>query len=120
MKKEKYYYSEDLHLAKMNVVVNSNHYILSTTDAYDYKPLPRLTICGVYDNEEHTMTYGVAICSSKDVFKRKIGQKISYDRAFIKPYRIVKINPSDKISELFINNARQIEHEILGSRYSRV
>lgn len=115
MKKEKYYYSTDLHLAKMEVIVNNNHKIIATGSISNYEPLPRVTICGIYDNEEQTMTYGVAICSKKDTFRRKIGQRISYDRAFVKPYRVVQIHPSDKISELFITHARQIEYEVLGS-----
>lgn len=116
MKKEKYYYSEDLHLAKMDVIINNYHKIVATGEIGEYKSLPRVTICGVYDNEAQTMTYGVAICSEKDTFKRKIGQTISYNRAFTKPYRVVQIHPSDKISELFITHARQIECEVLGSR----
>ncbi len=117
MKKEKYYYSEALYKAKMDVIVNCHRYVLNEEDITEFKPLPRITICGIYDDKERTMTYGVAKCSSKDIFKKKIGQRISYNRAFIRPYRIVNIKPEDKISEVFIKNARDIEYEILGKNY---
>ena len=115
MKKEKYYYSRPLYKANATVIVNARNQVENVNCISNYKPFPRLTICGIYDNEEHTMTYGIALCSERDTFRRKIGQKISYKRAFIKPYRVVNIKPEDKISDLFIRNARNIESEILGS-----
>ena len=116
MKKEKYYYSEDLHRAKVQVVINHKQAIIKMGETSEYEALPRITICGIYDNEAKTMTYGVAKCSKKDTFKRKIGQKISYARAITKPYCVVQIHPEDKISNVFIENAKKIEQEILGNQ----
>jgi len=116
MKKEKYYYSEPLYNAKMNVIVNAKQQVVMSNAIVQQRPLPRVTICGVYDNEDNTMTYGVAVCSERDTFNRKLGQKISYNRAFVKPYRTVFIHPTDKISKLFIENAREIEKEILNNK----
>ena len=113
MKKEKYYYGDDLRRAIAMVTVNSKNMIIKINSMHTYDNIPRITICGIYDDVEKTMSYGVAKCSSNDDFRRKLGQKISYHRALHKPYRVVNIKPEDKISKLFITNARDIEKEVL-------
>lgn len=113
MKKEKYYYGEDLRRAIAMVTVNSKNMIVNINSMHTYDNIPRVTICGIYDNIENTMSYGVAKCSEQDNFSRKMGQRISYSRALKCPYRIVHIQPEDKISKLFITHAKDIEKEVL-------
>lgn len=113
MKKEKYYYGEDLRRVLMHAIVDSHNNIVQINEKYDVITLPRVTICGIYDNEEHTLSFGVAKCTKGDEFNKKLGQNISYARASKKPYRVVQINPEDKISKLFITNAKNIEQEVL-------
>ena len=113
MKKEKYYYGADLRDCVRSVVVDGQNNVVKEGKIYVIEHYPRVTICGIYDNVEKTMSYGVAKCSRKDTFVRKLGQKISYSRALNKPYRVVKIQPEDKISQLFITHAKDIEQEVL-------
>ena len=119
MKKEKYYYSKNYRRVLLDAILDDNGIIKSINNKYNVDSLPRVTICGVYDNEQNTMTYGIARCSSRDNFVRRIGQKISYNRAFKNPYKIVQINPTDKISEVFITNAKLIEEEVLGKQITK-
>jgi hypothetical protein len=113
MKKEKYYYGEDLRKVYMGVVVDSHNNIIQVNEKFGLITLPRVTICGIYDNEEQTLSFGVAKCAEGDEFNKKLGQRITYARALNKPYRVVQIKPEDKISKLFITNAKDIEQEVL-------
>lgn len=116
MKKEKYYYSKGYRKALIDVIVDETDHIVHHGAKYGVFSLPRVTICGIYDDEAHTMSYGVARCSSRDEFKREFGQRISYGRAVKRPYRVIQIQPTDKISEVFIANAKAIEEEVLGQQ----
>lgn len=114
MKKEKYYYSKPAKRGCVDVVLDSQNNILEIGKQFwCIQPIPRITICGIYDNEQNTMSYGVAKCNKYDEFNKKLGQEISYARAMMKPYKVVEIHPEDKISELFIKHARIIEEEVL-------
>ena len=111
MKKEKFYYSEPLQFAKLDVVVNEKGEIVGARDIFNRtnKHVPRITICGIYDDKEQTMSYGVSICSKNDIFQKEIGRKLSKSRAEENPIRVVNIVPDQKISDVFISNAREIE-----------
>lgn len=114
MKKEKYYYSKPAKKGCVDVILDSQNNIIEFGKKFwAVQYIPRVTICGIYDNEEHTMSYGIAKCCKYDEFNKKLGQEISYARALRKPYKVIKIKPEDKISTLFIENARLIEEEVL-------
>ena len=81
MKKEKYYYSKPAKRGCVDVILDSQNNILEISKQFwCVQSIPRVTICGIYDNEQH---------------------------------KVVEIHPEDKISELFITNARLIEEEVL-------
>lgn len=68
------------------------------------KNMPRVTICSILDDNK--LSFGYTTCSSKDQYKKKIGQRISKFRAEKKPYKVVELTNlqdvhivSDKIIE---------------------
>lgn len=115
MKKERFYYGEDITLANLEVVLSRDRNIVATGRLSNQGKFPRVSICGIYNDEEHTMTYGVALCSSKDVFKKDMGRELSRKRAQEKPYCVINTRGYKSVSEAFIENARKIEQEVLVS-----
>ena len=115
MKKERFYYGDDVTLANLEVVLNNTGDIVASGALKTKYKFPRVSICGVYDNENQTMTYGVALCSHKDVFKKNIGRELSRKRAYENPYRIVDIHPSQSVPDVFMTHAMDIENEVLST-----
>ena len=113
MKKERFYYGEDITLANLEVVLNQDKNIVATGRLSYANKFPRVTICGVYDDEEQTMTYGVALCSRKDVFNKSVGRQLARQRAYQKPYKVVNIHPAYTVSETFMFYAQDIENEVM-------
>ena len=113
MKKERFYYGEDITLANLEVVLNQDRNIVATGKLSNASKFPRVSICGVYDDEEQTMTYGVALCSHKDIFNKSIGRELARERAYKNPYKVVNIHPSYTVSETFMFHARDIENEVM-------
>lgn len=116
MKKERFYFTQGIKLGNLEVLVNDNGDIVAAGNLSFKSNIPRVTICGIYDDEANTMTYGVARCSHKDVFVKKKGRELSFDRAINKPYDIVRIGKKS-VSDVFIENARRIEEEVLSQMY---
>lgn len=74
------------------------------------KNLPRVTICTILDGDK--LAIGFATCSSKDQYKKKVGQRIAYARALNKPYAVVDvpdIKEIHNISKKYINEIFEIE-----------
>lgn len=59
-------------------------FVMSNTSEI-VKTLPRVVVASIYNSEENSMSFGVALCSPKDTFKKAIGRKLAEDRARIKP-----------------------------------
>lgn len=116
MKKERFYFTQGVKLGNLEVLVNDNGDIVAAGGLSFKSNIPRVTICGIYDDEANTMTYGVARCSHKDVFIKKKGRELAFDRALNKPYDIVRIGKK-KVSDVFMENARRIEEEVLSQMY---
>lgn len=115
MLKPKYYYSEPFYKALAHVVVDNHGEVIDFLDAYYKEAVPRITICGIWDTEKNTMSYGYAVCSPKDQFEKKIGRKLAYDRALNKPQVIIYI-PEDKAGpDVFLNGAMDLESKIMKS-----
>ena len=87
MKTVKFYYSKPVHVRLIPVMTDSQGEINFVFDSVSQivKTLPRVTVASVYDPLNNTMSFGVAICSPKDTFKKKDGRKLAEDRARIKP-----------------------------------
>jgi hypothetical protein len=75
------------------------------------KNYPRYTICGSLDYDTNLLSFGVACCSGKDVYNKKIGRRISEGRALKTPIVTVSVT-KENISEVFITTAKQIEKEL--------
>lgn len=117
MKKERFYYGEELIISNLEVLVDREKNIIGTGGISGRRSFPRISICGIYDNEANTMSFGVARCSGNDTFVKAIGRNLSRKRAIEKPFRVVKIHPSQKISEVFMTHALNIESEVMMMEY---
>jgi hypothetical protein len=117
MKKERFYYGEELTISNLEVLVDRGKNIVGAGSLSGRKGFPRVSICGIYDNEENTMSFGVTRCSGNDVFIKSVGRELSRKRALETPFKVVKIHPSQKISDVFSDNAREIEATVMGMEY---
>lgn len=91
MKTVKYYYSKAIHVRYVPCITDDQGEVvfLLERNVAPAKRLPRVTVASVYDNEKNSMSFGVAICSPKDVFKKSEGRKLAYQRAIESPNCIV-------------------------------
>lgn len=117
MLKERFYYSDDVRLETVEIIVNNNDEIVAIGDVIKTSPLPKVTICGVWDTEEETMTFGVARCAAKDRFDKAVGRELARKRVSENPYRKVYIKPDQKVPDVFMDNCRAIEDDVLSSTY---
>lgn len=77
----KYYYSEPNFAEKM--VYNPYANVISVIES---KPLRRYTMAVVYDEDDSTIKFGLAICMPNDNFCKKVGQEIAKRNAMEKPF----------------------------------
>lgn len=114
MKIVKYFYTNPTFVQNLNVVVDEHEQILTVRDkAPTRKALPRLTVCGVYDSETKLLKIGVAKCSPKDFFVKKVGRKLAEERAETNPINVTVVHDGEVISNVFFNLAKTLE-----TRYS--
>lgn len=111
MRKERFYYGRPWSIASVDFVVNSDFQACGEGVVTKTKPLSRVTICGIYDTEKNTMSFGVARCSHRDQFVKSVGRDLSYYRANESPYKVVKIG-ENRVSDVFMTNAMDIESEV--------
>ena len=83
MKTVKYYYSAPVHVRHIPVLTDDEGNVLFVYDKVEpmVKRVPRITVASVYDPVENKMTFGAAVCSPKDTFKKSIGREIAEKRA---------------------------------------
>ena len=98
MKTIKYYYSKPVHVRTIPVMTDAQGmplYIFKDESiSRVVRTVPRITVASIYDPTANTMSFGVAVCSPKDVFKKSIGRKLAEDRARIKPaVKVTGIKP---------------------------
>ena len=117
MLKERFYYSDDVKLANVEVIVNDKDDIVAIGGLVNKTNLPKVTICGVWDTEEGSMTFGVARCAAKDKFDKSIGRELARKRVSENFYRKVYIKPDQKVPDVFMDNCRAIEDSILSMSY---
>lgn len=116
MKTEKFYYGECLSYGKLEVLVLRKQ-VIATGNLLENKCLPRVTVCAILDRDAKTLSFGVARCSRTDNFNKKIGRELSRKRALDNPYKVVKITPETRISELFLQTSKEIENEVMHMQY---
>ena len=113
MKHERFYYSDDLTISNLEVLTTSDCNIIASGNLVPKKKFPRLTICGIYDENAHELSFGVARCSSNDGFVKATGRKLAHDRALATPYKKVKVNHLiRKVHDVFIDECLLIEEEV--------
>jgi hypothetical protein len=83
MKTVKYYYSAPVHIRHIPVLTDDEGNVLFIYDKVEpsVKRVPRITVASVYDPIDNKMTFGAAVCSPKDTFKKSIGREIAEKRA---------------------------------------
>ena len=112
MKIVKYFYAKPTFMQNVNVVVDEDGNPLCD-DLRDKctvrKALPRLTICGVYDSETRVLKVGVAKCSPKDLFVKKVGRELAEKRAETNPFHITTLHPGEVVSHVFFDLAKTLE-----------
>lgn len=116
MKRSRFYYSRPAYTHKVTLIeMNSDtfHVIPAGTKLY---PKPRLTVCGVLDEEANTLQFGFTVCSSKDRFEKKIGREISEKRALSNPIITVDVT-KETTGETFMQIALDLEEQIMGTNY---
>ena len=92
----KYYYSIPQQIRQALVLTDAvGNPIYVFENSKFIKNLPRVTICSILNG--NTLSFGFTTCASKDTFKRKVGQKISRERALKKPYKTVVIEDMSDI-----------------------
>lgn len=107
MKKVRYYYSDPVFTVQAHINITKDGYRLKKFIG-KVKHDSRVTICGILNESTNTLSFGMARCSSKDVFKKSIGRKLAYDRALNEPLVQVKVT-KETISSTFIDTARMLE-----------
>ena len=80
----KYYYSKPLYIG--NIMNNPTN---DDTSIFNIRNGKRYTIAAVYDDDDHTIKFGLAICMPKDNFNKKVGREIAYNRAITKPFHVI-------------------------------
>lgn len=107
----KYVYSAPKNKAIKMVIVNAEgkEDVLYPYTIKEIHSLPRYTVCSVLDKEKDTLSFGIARCSAKDRFVKKIGRKLSYQRALSNPITVIQNVHVYRISEI----TRQIANQLI-------
>lgn len=100
----KYFYEKSRFIE--TYCVKENHYGLNEFKTISKKPLRRLTACGIYDTETNVLRIGVSVCSPQDVFRKKEGAKLAYERALNNPITGVELLEGERVSDVFFEQAR--------------
>ena len=110
MKKVKYYYSEPVHLRTTYVITDAegNPMYIPNCKPIKVKNLPRITVAAIWDTKDDKMTFGSAICSPSDNFKKSIGREVALKRASDFPEISVRLTKRNKIRDVSKRYARQL------------
>lgn len=81
------------------------------------KPCPIVTVCAIFDEETGKLSMGVARCSEKDRFIKKIGRELSYNRALENPQLIVNLRKHERFSEVFYDLAKILQRKYVDGSY---
>lgn len=112
----KFYYSKALHIRRLPVVTDNEGNVIMVYEKS--KPvvvkLPRITVASVYNTETNMMKFGVAVCSTKDVFKKKLGRQIAEGRARKSKDSVIALK--GKVREVSTRRANELINKYL-SKY---
>lgn len=107
----RYYYSDECFIETQKGLVYEGDLYPTSLVSLTRKNGPRLTICGYYNSDENTISFGVSRCSEKDTFNKKKGRELAKYRAISNPY-IVRDIDGNKY-DLFISQCLDIEQRLL-------
>lgn len=79
----KYYYTSPVYLG----LVGENH--LGQTAVWNEHLGKRFTMAVVYDDDSHSIKFGLATCLPVDNFCKATGRKIAYENALNKPFHVI-------------------------------
>lgn len=101
MNKTKFYYSAPMQIRRVPVITDDNGEVLFVYDKVEAicKKLPRVTVASCYDPDTNTMRFGVAVCSTKDQFSKKVGRELAESRALKSPEMTICAIHRKKISK---------------------
>jgi len=54
--------------------------------------------------KDNVISFGIAVCGSKDHFVKKVGRQIALQRAIESPVLIRKVKPSEDVRKVFFNS----------------
>lgn len=81
------------------------------------KPCPVITVCAIFNEETGKLSMGIARCSEKDHFVKKIGREISYKRAIENPQLIMNLRKYERFSEVFYDLAKMLQKRYIDGSY---
>ena len=81
------------------------------------KQCPVVTVCAIFDEETGKLSMGIARCSEKDRFIKKIGREISYKRAVENPQLIMNLRKYERFSEVFYDLAKMLQKRYIDGSY---
>lgn len=79
--------------------------------------LPRVTVCGIFDNETKVLKIGYSRCSPKDIFIKKIGKELAYNRAKSNPVITMILSDNEVLSHVFFAQAKQLETRVINMKH---
>lgn len=80
----KYYYSSPVYFADL-----ANNPINDKTVVGHMRQAKRFTMAIVYDDDSHTIKFGLSICMPNDNFNKKIGREIAERNAESNPFHVI-------------------------------
>lgn len=111
MKSTKFYYSKATYKVMMEAWTDDNGNVIFIPDKImpgKLEKLHRITVASVYDKKNNTLSFGVAICSPRDLFSKKIGRELAYSRAISNPAKKVILTSKSNIKDLSIGYANEL------------
>lgn len=105
----KYYYTSPVATATI-----ANNPILDKTVLSNITYERRYTIAAVYDDDDHTIKFGLSVCMPQDNFCKAIGRKISESNALNKPFCVIKDfngrrnDYADKVIQIMLNTEKKL------------
>lgn len=113
MKNAHFYYSFPLSTVKALVVGIQDFNPADVVGFYEHsiQPMPRITICSLLSEDHTKLSFGVAVCSTKDRFIKKVGRELAYKRALEHPFKVAEVT-KDNIRKVRIAVSQAIEEEV--------
>ena len=107
----KYYYSQFVNKTIEEYTPSVGYKVLKRS------PMPRITICGIFDNETKLLRIGCSRCSTKDKFDKKVGQELAQHRAEHKPVIVLQLAEGEVLSHVFFEQARCLTTRVLKMKH---